>query len=89
MVISVVAYCKDSIYPLSHGISNNELSMLVTMTMSIDYFMSILTGNILGGASGWKIYLFRRSLRLKFVSTPPNLRLYFEKWLMRHSDGAI
>jgi len=48
MVISVVAYCKDSIYPLSHGISNNELSMLVTMTMSIDYFMSILTGTFLG-----------------------------------------
>src|SRR5271168_4269189 len=43
MIISLVAcLLQDSIYPLSHGIPNNELSMLTVMTIGIGYFMSIL-----------------------------------------------
>jgi copper transporter 1 len=49
MITSMVAYLlQGSIYPLSHGIPNNELSMLTVMTISIGYFMSILAGTFLG-----------------------------------------
>ena len=49
MITSMVVYLlQDSIYPLSHGIPNDELSMLTVMTVSTGYFMSILAGTFSG-----------------------------------------
>lgn len=49
MITSMVVYLlQDSIYPLSHGIPNDELSMLTVMTINTGYFMSILAGTFLG-----------------------------------------